>query len=320
MKKIFWYLFLIIALVFIFFVGNGFLRNIPSRDVTWDNQANSSPEQFSLSGISDFFRNIFKPREINILVFGKPGEGFSGGNLADAIVLAHFNPDKSKVFLVSVPRDLWISDGNEQFKINEVIHKKKIDVVMGKIDDITGIKPDGYAIIDLNIVKEVVDYFGGVDVTLSQSAVDWVSGYTLNAGAHHLNGEDAVWLIRNRFNSEGDFFREKNQQQIIRSLFSKFKDLSSENKISFLKKFVFDSGILKNIKMDLSKITSLVFDSKISEVSVESVVLDFSTKLLETKNIPFQTSSTSTYISVLIPKAGFENYTQIQQYIKSKIK
>ena len=317
MKRIYWYIFSALVLAFIFLAFYFFSSGLSSRDVSWNNQENSSD---GLSDISNFFSNLFDPGEINVLVFGRPGVGFNGGNLADAIILVHFNPDQNKIFLISIPRDLWVSDELEQFKINEVLHKNKIGPVLNEVENMTGIKPDGYAIVDLNIVKEAIDYLGGADIVLTEPAVDWVSGFTLSPGPHHLSGEDAVWIIRNRFNAEGDFFREKNQQQIIADLFSKFKNLSREEKISFLKKFIFDSGVLSSAQIDLSKITPLVFDSKISDVSIENIVLDFSTKLLETKNIPFETSATTTYVSALIPKAGFGNYSDIKKYIEEKIK
>jgi len=142
----------------------------------------------------------------------------------------------------------------------------------------------------------------------------------MKAGPQHLNGEDAVWLIRNRYNREGDFFREKNQQAVIKSAFDKFIALSKEKKIDFFKEFILNPSILANAQIDMSLLTPYIFDSNLTEISLESVVLDFSTKLLKTGYISLPVGATTTNVSVLIPSAGFENYQEIKKYIQEKVK
>ena len=186
---------------------------LPSKNLSWQNTGKSEP-------IADFIKNIFSSNKISVLVLGRPGDikyqTLGGEGLTDSIMIVQFDPDKNKIYLISIPRDIWVLSQGDQMKINEVFEKYKAESITSKAEDIAGIYLDGYAVIDLAMAKDAIDYFGGVDVVLSRPAVDWVSGYTLDAGAHHLNGDDAVWLIRNRFDKEGDFFREKNQQQIMK--------------------------------------------------------------------------------------------------------
>ncbi|MFA6136168.1 MAG: LCP family protein [Candidatus Paceibacterota bacterium] len=308
-------LFVVGAIILLFLVYN-LIFKLPSRNLSWGDEDRST---LGIQDVSDFFKNIFKTQPITVLIFGKPGLEYNAGELSDTIMLAHYNPDSQKAYLISIPRDLWIADGKEQFKINEVIYKKKIPQVLDKMKTITGLNPDGFVIIDLNTVSKAIDFLGGVDVVLNEAAVDWVSGFTLEKGAHHLDGEYAIWLIRNRYNKEGDFFREKNQQEIIKGLLEKFKNLDKDKKSEFVKTFVFSSQVLKNSSIDVSKITPYIFDSSLDNITLESVVLDFSTKLLKTENIPLQFGATTTYVSALIPSAGFENYTAIRDYIQSKL-
>ncbi|KKS83026.1 MAG: cell envelope-related transcriptional attenuator [Candidatus Wolfebacteria bacterium GW2011_GWC1_43_10] len=317
MRSLFKYIFLVISGLFILIAAYALVPKIPSRDLSWDSNPISQP---GLESISDFFEDIFRQSQINILVFGRPGVEYQGGDLADALVLVHFDPDRNKTFLISLPRDLWISDKDEQFKINEAIYKKKIPSVLSEVKDITGLSADGYLIVDLKIVKEAVDFLGGVDIVLEETAVDWVSHFEMKAGPQHLNGEDAVWLIRNRYNREGDFFREKNQQAVIKSAFDKFIALSKEKKIDFFKEFILNPSILANAQIDMSLLTPYIFDSNLTEISLESVVLDFSTKLLKTGYISLPVGATTTNVSVLIPSAGFENYQEIKKYIQEKVK
>jgi len=52
----------------------------------------------------------FINRPITILILGKPGWGYIGGENTDTIILAHFNPQKKKIHLISIPRDLLVLD------------------------------------------------------------------------------------------------------------------------------------------------------------------------------------------------------------------
>jgi anionic cell wall polymer biosynthesis LytR-Cps2A-Psr (LCP) family protein len=168
------------------------------------------------------------------------------------------------------------------------------------------------------MVKQIVDYMGGVDVVLKEPATDWVSGYTMQPGTHYLNGDDAIWLMRNRFNPQGDFFREGNQQEVLSALFEKFKKLSKADKISFFEKFIFKGDFLKNAQIDFAKLTPYIFDTSVGSIKLQTIVLDFTTKLFKTSAIPIQ-GQQSPYISVLIPVEGFEKYDALQKYIAQKL-
>jgi len=299
---------IVFLIVIILILGGIFLLfKLPGRNIEWQSA-------------TSFFADFLKPQPITVVVFGLSDE-----KLADAILLVHYIPEKSKVFLISIPRDLWIADKKEQFKINEVFNKNKKEVVLEKIEDITGFKVNGYLVVNLRTIKEMIDELKGVDITLSEPAIDWVSGYTLGPGTVHLNGEDAVWLIRNRFNPEGDFFREKNQHQIIEKAFEKFKLLSQAQKFAFIKKFFINSETLKTLNLDSKIISEVLFKTDFSKLKFQSIVLDFSTKLFRTAEIPVTNgainsdASSTKNISVLLPTEGFEKYDRIREYIKTQV-
>jgi LCP family protein required for cell wall assembly len=310
----------IIGLATLIILGAVFLfglMHLPSKTIVWQNPADP------ISVVGNFVKSVFSSGDISILILGRPGaingQTINGGGLTDTIMVINFNPQKNLASLISIPRDLWISDSKEQFKINEMLVKHKIDSVSNKIEEITGLKLDGYAVADLALVKEAIDDLGGVDVTLSRPAVDWVSGYTLSAGLHHLNGDDAVWLIRNRYDKEGDFFRERNQQQIMADLFSKFKKLSVTEKIAFINKFVINSGLLNESDLDITKLTGYAINTDLSATSLKSVVLDFTTGLFKTDSIAVPYGTSTQNVSILIPSEGFEMYGKIRSYINMQL-
>lgn len=285
---------------------------VPARNASWNGET-------GLQRIGRFFNNIFAPQPITLLVLGRPGNSYNGGTLTDSLMVVRYDPDKNTIFLISIPRDLWVSSDTQQFKINEAFRKNETDLVLKRAHDITGFDIDGYVVIDLTLAKNVVDAVGGVDIFLKEPAIDWVSGYTLDVGTHHLNGDDAIWLMRNRYNPQGDFFREGNQQEIIDSVLKKIKKMSTEDKLALAKKFLIDTDLLEHANVGISRIMPYLSEvGKLSDLKTKSIVLDFTTKLFTSSFVPVQGPTSTLYSSVLIPTEGFEKYDKIQEYVQQK--
>lgn len=286
---------------------------VPPRNTSWNDKG-------GLSKIENFFADIFAPKPITVLVLGRAGDTYNGGSLTDSLLAVRFDPNKKTVFFVSIPRDLWVAgEQDEQYKLNEAYHRNQISIALEKARAITGFDFDGYVIIDLALAKDMVDGVGGVDVVLNQPAIDWVSGYTMDAGPRHLNGDDAVWLMRNRYNPEGDFFREGNQQQILDGILAKVKAMNTEQKLAFIKTFVIDKKLLEHVRVGVSRITPYLLDpAKLSGIGSKNIVLDFTTKLFTSSFVPVQGPTSTLYSSVLLPAEGFEKYDQIRAYIQKQ--
>ena len=327
-----------------FFIGGvwGFASHLPGRTVVYGGPQENTPNV--IQSLSDFLSGLFNKSAISIVVFGVAGNGHNGAGLTDTIVVAYFNPDKNRLSLISIPRDLWISDGMTHFKINEALERNKIDTAFSRIGDITGIVPHGYAVVDLDTVKQAIDDLGGVDIVLTQPATDWVSGYTMAAGMHHLTGDDAVWLIRNRYAPNGDFFREQNQQNIVKEAFTKFQQLPTQNKVAFVEKYILQGSLLSHANIDASQLAPYVLSGGVGNITMQSITFDFSTKLLKTDALllaagassstqaaassttatttastTVATTTASTSISVLIPTAGIDNYAAMRAYVQARL-
>jgi len=253
-------------------------------------------------------------QDLAVLVLGQvaPGEGGQWHNapeLADSIVLVYYNADSKTVNLISLPRDLYGNFGGETFKLNEVIKRKKIDALTALMPEITGVKTEKYVVVDLEIVKKVADELGGVDVVLEAPVTDPVSGFTLEKGKNHLNGDQAVFLIRNRFAPEGDFFRERHQHLLIKAIFDELSRLSSVDRTKFFFK------ILPEVAKSQSNFSIGELIPQLGNIEVKkfnSITLDFSTGILVSSQDPI-----GSYI--LIPKEGINNYSGVRKYIQSKI-
>lgn len=253
-------------------------------------------------------------QDLAVLVLGRvaPGEGGRWHNapeLADSMVLVYYNAGTKTVNLISLPRDLYGTFGGESFKLNEVAKRKKIDDLLAKMPEMTGIKTERYVIVDLGIVEKVVDELGGVDVVLEASVTDPVSGFTLKKGANHLNGNQAVFLIRNRFAPEGDFFRERHQHLLIKAIFDELSRLSPADRT----KFFFQ--ILPEVTKSQSNFSIGELIPQLGNIQIQrfnGITLDFSTGVLVSSVDPI-----GAY--VLIPKEGINNYVGVRKYIESKL-
>ena len=256
--------------------------------------------------------------DLSILVLGQVGPGQGGRwhaapNLTDAIVLLHYRQEDNTANLISLPRDLYGKFGEEYFRLNRLYEEGKIDALLEGVSTVTGIEVDKYLVVDLGLVSEVIDGLGGIDIDLPSAVVDSVSGFTLEAGPQRLSGEDAIWLIRNRFAPEGDFFREKNQHLVIESAFNKFNSLSPWRKTAVA------FGLLPELNKSKSNFSmGDVFYKfgKIEEINFNSIVLDFSTKLLVSSMVQ-TVDGDEAY--VLIPSEGINEYGKIQEFISEEI-
>ncbi len=256
--------------------------------------------------------------DLSILILGQVGPGQGGRwhaapNLTDAIVLLHYRQANNTANLISLPRDLYGKFGEEYFRLNRLHEEGKTDALLEGVSAITGIEVDKYLVIDLGIVSEAIDSLGGIDIDLPSAVVDSVSGFTLKAGSQRLSGEDAIWLIRNRFAPEGDFFREKNQHLVIESAFNKFHSLSPWRKTSVI------FGLLPELNKSKSNFSmGDVFYKlgRVDDIKFNSIVLDFSTKLLMSSMIQ-TVNGDEAY--VLIPSEGIDKYGKIQEFVSKEI-
>ncbi|PIR44044.1 hypothetical protein COV23_02105, partial [Candidatus Wolfebacteria bacterium CG10_big_fil_rev_8_21_14_0_10_31_9] len=173
--------------------------------------------QKKVSILSNNKNDLNDKTNITFVVFGKTGKVIGWNfapDLTDSIFVVDYHPNIGVANIISLPRDLYINLEGVEFKLNEVVRRNKTKEFLNKLPEIVGLKTSEYVVLDIDILKKVVDEIGGIDINLKSSAVDKVSGYTIKEGQNHLDGEQTVWLARNRFAPEGDFFREKNQQEV----------------------------------------------------------------------------------------------------------
>ncbi|MDD5658669.1 MAG: DUF4214 domain-containing protein [Actinomycetota bacterium] len=141
--------------------------------------------------------------KVNFIVWGddsafdRPGGRVNGRT--DINVFVHLNLDTHKAILVPIPRDTWAPiPGYKTQKINGAHAIGGNGLAESAFESFTGIPIDFYAITDFDGFKPLIDFFGGVDVTVEEDIADSFSGCYLARGTHHINGEQALALCRAR--------------------------------------------------------------------------------------------------------------------------
>ena len=269
-----------------------------------------------------------KSTEKNILVLGRPGKGYSGENLTDTIILVHLEPTEEKATLISLPRDLLVKIPYQGglTKINSLYNLAGIEGLKEKIEEITDLSIDHYILIDLAVVKEIIELVDGVNVYVSQDINDpYFPGpnhtyqpFVLKAGWRYLNGQTALKYIRTRYTSpNGDFDRMARQQQIIRLLKQKVLTLNPLwNFPTYLKIF---NTLKSHIQTDLGLIEMKSLYQTAQELDIDQITHLVIDKKRTNLLIGSQVILSQQLASVIYPKAGQENYTEIKEYIKGII-
>lgn len=160
--------------------------------------------------------------------------------LTDTMIVVSLDRSTRTVSMLSIPRDMVdvpMSDGRAyRDKINSLVayvrhHPAQFpgsdgtgfDVLMDALGTLLQIPVDYYAKVDLGGFVRVVDVLGGVNVNVARSFCDpsydeygFTRGFSIKAGLHHLNGQQALAYARVRKASgESDFTRAARQQEVI---------------------------------------------------------------------------------------------------------
>lgn len=184
------------------------------------------------------------PPTMSLLLIGSDtrGTGYTWG-LADVIRVARVDFTAPSLKVLDFPRDVWVEipeiadnlNGQDHEKLNQAyLYGNPGDgfgywndpsagpgLLARTLDLNFGARADHYLAINMRTFVRVVDAVDGIDVTLDRQ-VSGSNNAHLQAGTHHLNGDEALALARDR--SEGVFSRGTNQNLVLCALKHKLTD------------------------------------------------------------------------------------------------
>jgi len=143
--------------------------------------------------------------------------------LSDTMLLLRFDPANQKLIALSIPRDTRTLVAGRLTKINEANAVGGPAIAAKSVSDLLGgIGIDRYVRINVLGVGKLVDALGGVTAYVPQDMhyQDETQHLYINLkkGEQHLNGDQALQLLRFRYDQYGDIGRIQRQQMLMRSL------------------------------------------------------------------------------------------------------
>ncbi len=315
----------------------------------WDyrNYARASDQMFGSSNLI----NVLPPNHLdsddgrtNILIagFSTDDPGHSGAELTDSIMVLSLDKDTKTGYMLAVPRDLYVEiPGYGPAKINEAYEAGKQmkfkgigypDGGMGLLEKVVSDSFDidihYYALINYGAVKDTVKALVGITVNIKSDDPRGIydPGFLakeglavkLKNGRQQIDAQTALNLTRARgmgYGSYGlaqaDFDRTKNQQAVLRGIKEK---ITWQRLLDPRKNAPLLDAIANNVKTDLEignilplyRLFNSVPGNKLKSVTLRDV---------EGQNL-LSSYGTPTGQSALIPAAGIDDFSQIQEAIK----
>ncbi len=138
---------------------------------------------------------------------------------SDTLMLMHVSADRSRVTVVSIPRDSWVDiPGHGMSKINAAYGDGGPKLMVQTVEQATGLTVNDYVEVNFLGFVKVIDALGGVNICLPEPVDDPYSGLQLSAGVHHVDGITALAYARDRHSfASSDLARIQDQQKLMSS-------------------------------------------------------------------------------------------------------
>ena len=161
----------------------------------------------------------------------------SGAN-SDTIMVCSINNETKEVHLASVYRDTYLDTTDDEYrKCTEVYSIGGAQQSISMLNKNLDLNITDYVTVNFQALVELVDMFGGVDITLSEGEVVWLNGYLVEErevleqecedvpgpGLQHLNGMQALAYSRIRYIGL-DYERTERQRTVLEQVMKKAQD------------------------------------------------------------------------------------------------
>ena len=244
----------------------------------------------------------------NIALYGVDSrEGLDVGQ-SDTIMVCSINKDTKEVKLASVYRDTYLETGDGSYnfrKATDVYGIYGVERSISMLNENLDLDISDFVTVNMNVVAEVVNDIGGVDIEVREDEINFLNGYqnegseitgldivpVTSAGMQTLNGLQALSYCRIRYTDaidsehEGlDYERTYRQRKVLEQILAKVKTmdvLTINNIINDVMSDVSTSlstteilGLAKDIaSYNLSDTTGFPFDKQTADVDAGDCVI-----------------------------------------------
>ena len=180
----------------------------------------------------------------------------NGGS--DTNLLLALDSDGGAMNIVSLPRDTLLNVSWSVKKLNNAYHHGGFTQTMEEVSKLLGIPIDHYVTVDLRAFVELVNAIDGVDFDIPVN-MDYDDDYQdlhihFDAGPRHLNGQEALEVVRWRQNNDGtgyataDIGRIDTQQAFLKAVAKQTLQLSNMDKVGDMAA-IFEKWVETDLKL-----------------------------------------------------------------------
>jgi LCP family protein required for cell wall assembly len=152
---------------------------------------------------------------------GDLGRSYKGRT--DTMMVMVVNPNSNTTTMVSLERDTIIDLNGKTAKLNAAYAEGDADSTMTTVEKLLNIKLDGYLLVNMKGMEQLVDAVGGV--TVKPPLTFSYEGYSFTDNQQtQLDGKSALAFSRMRKQDpRGDYGRQVRQQLVIEAVMNKLK-------------------------------------------------------------------------------------------------
>lgn len=218
------------------------------------------------------------------------GDSYRAGqsHLADSIHVVSLDPTTGAGTILGIPRDSWVPiAGHGQQKINEAYAFGGPELMIGTVEDLTGLRMDYYAVTTFEGFIQLIKDIGGLEMRIPYAISDTGSKAHFRKGKTTLGGKDALRLARSRYDvPNGDFSRQHNEGLMLLAMQEQFRDAFRRDASALIR---YLAAGMNGVETDLSTdeilalaylaaevdardVTNIVVPGKIGEERGQSIV------------------------------------------------
>ena len=129
----------------------------------------------------------------------------------DVLFLLSYDLEENRATVLQIPRDTYCRYNGTEGKINRIFpslisqgknRKEAMSALNSYVEGAFGVDTDGYVCFDTDTFRKVVDFVGGIDISLDKELVIYDEHgkecFALYKGVTHMNGEMSEQFVRFR--------------------------------------------------------------------------------------------------------------------------
>ncbi|WP_186893057.1 LCP family protein [Acetobacterium malicum] len=244
----------IVASLFIFIsTNNGSLFSGNNQNTDPETETDGGSIEDVLNQNNEDLLELTDTRKTVIFAIYGTDERSDETGRSDIIMVVMYDPTQEKMVMASLPRDLRVNiPGYGLDKINHAYAYGGRELINQTIEELLGIKLDFSVKLDFDTFASIINDAGGVNVIAQKDFYKNENQLVISQGEQILNGKNALFYVRFRSDSDGDYGRIARQQEVVKSLMKSLSTMSLKKKLQLIETY-YNNGIETDVNVSKLK-------------------------------------------------------------------